>query len=191
MQLKQLLPNTKSDYWEERAEKILSHFHYDFPDEIDILHICKRYGVKVLPLDAHFYDGHIQEGLLGFSLPFSGRKGVIYIQPGLNAIQKKLILAEEFCHIYAHHQSQLTMDKHGIGKLEAQAKRMAAYLLMPGRFLKEVYLAAEEQAICITDIADHFLVDEETAQYRLQLEFDRKVDVIGTIGGKVGVIEWI
>jgi Zn-dependent peptidase ImmA (M78 family) len=192
MKLKHLLPKTKSDYWEERAEKVLSHFQFSSADEIDIIHICKRYGIKILPLDVNFYDGDIEDGIKAFSLPSSkGRKGVIYIRPGLNAIEKKLILAEEFCHIYAHYQCQLTLDKHAIGKLEAQAKRMAAYLLMPKRFLEEVYLAAEEQAILISDIADHFLVDEETAQYRLQLEFDRNVDVIGSIGGKVGTIEWI
>jgi Zn-dependent peptidase ImmA (M78 family) len=191
MQLKHLLPKTKFDFWEERAEKVLSHFQFASADEIDIIHICKRYGIKVLPLDVHFYDGDIEDGIKAFSLPSSkGRKGVIYIQPGLNAIEKKLILAEEFCHIYAHYQCQLTLDKYSIGKLEAQAKRMATYLMMPKRFLEEVYLAAEEQTVLISDIADHFLVDEETAQYRLQLEFDRKVDVIGTVGGKVGFIEF-
>ncbi|MBH0174749.1 ImmA/IrrE family metallo-endopeptidase [Fictibacillus sp. 23RED33] len=192
MQLKHLMPKTKSDYWEERAEKVHSHFQFASADEIDILHICKRYGIKVLPLDVHFYEGDIEDGIKAFSIPSSkGRKGVIYIRPGLNVIEKKLILAEEFCHIYSHYQCQLTLDKHAIGKLEAQAKRMAAYLLMPRKFLEEVYLAAEEQTVLITDIADHFLVDEETVQYRLQLEFDRKVDVIGSVGGKVGTIEWI
>ncbi len=192
LKLKHLLPKTKSDYWEERAEKVLSHFQFASADEIDILHICKRYGIKVLPLDVHFYDGDIEDGIKAFSIPSSkGRKGVIYIQPGLDVIEKKLILAEEFSHIYAHYQCQLTLDKHAIGKLEGQAKRMAAYLLMPKRFLEEVYLAAEEQAVFISDIADHFLVDEETAQYRLQLEFDRKVDVIGFVDGIIGTIEWI
>jgi Zn-dependent peptidase ImmA (M78 family) len=191
MQLKNHLPKTNSDYWEERAEKVLSHFQYDSPDEIDIMHICKRYGIKVLPLDVHFYDGEIEDSIKAFSLPSSGRKGIIYIKPGMNAIEKKLILAEEFCHIYAHHQCQLVMDKHQIAKTEAQAKRMAAYLLMPGRFLEEIYLAAADQAVLISDIADHFLVDEEMSKYRLQLEFDRKVEVIGSIGGKVGTIEWI
>ncbi|MFC0188198.1 ImmA/IrrE family metallo-endopeptidase [Fictibacillus aquaticus] len=191
MQLSQLIINTHSDYWEERAEKVLSHFSFSFADEIDMAMICKRYGIKLLPLDVHFYEGDVEDGLKAFSLPSSGRRGIIYIQPGLDPVEKKLILAEEFCHIYAHHTNQLTMDKSYIGKLEAQAKRMAAYLLMPGNFLNEVYLVAEDQAVCISDIADHFLVTEEFAQYRLQLAFGRKVDVLTSVGGKIGAVEWI
>lgn len=190
MQLGQLLPTTKSDYWEERAEAVLSHFNFQSADEIDIFEICRRYGIKILPFD--FYEGNIKGGIKAFSIPKKrGRRGLIYIRPGLNAIEKKLLLAEEFCHIYAHHTSQIGMDKQYIGKLEAQAKRMSAYLLMPTRFLEDVYVAAIDQAVFISEIADHFLVTEKFAKYRLQLMFNRKVDLIASIGGKVGAIQWL
>lgn len=52
MQLRQL----HTDYWEERAEKILSNFSHEFPDEIDIAHICWLYGIRILPLDADFLE---------------------------------------------------------------------------------------------------------------------------------------
>lgn len=189
MLLKHLLPDTKSDYWEERAETVLSHFNFQSPDEIDMSEICRRYGIKIKPYDNVFYPGILDSTIKAKAIPTKGRRGIIYIQPGLNAIDKKLILAEEFCHIYAHYQNQLMMDKHEIGKSENQAKRMATYLLMPGRFLEDVYVAAADQAVLISDIADYFLVDEDTAQYRLQLEFNRRVDLITSIRGTAGTLQ--
>lgn len=102
-----------------------------------------------------------------------GRRGVIYLLPGLDPIEKKLILTEEFCHCYSHHISQITSNDSLIAKTEAQAKRMAAYLLMPLHFIHNVYSAAKEEAVMISDIADYFLVSEEFAYYRLNLIFNR------------------
>ncbi len=56
MQLRQY-----TDYWEERANKVLSHFHYTYPDEIDMYDICWRYGTRILPLDKPFTEPLIQE----------------------------------------------------------------------------------------------------------------------------------
>jgi hypothetical protein len=192
MHLRQLLPKTTNDYWEQRADKVLSHFDFNFPDEIDIGHICWRYGITIKPLDEHFFPGVIESGLKAISFPKEkGRRGVIYIQSGLEAIEKKLILAEEFCHCYAHHISQVDSDASMIGKTEGQAKRMTAYLLMPSRFLEDVYVAAAEQTVLISDIADHFVVNEEFARYRLELIYNRRVDGFTTIRNKLGSIEWL
>ncbi|WP_342510522.1 ImmA/IrrE family metallo-endopeptidase [Sporosarcina sp. FSL K6-1522] len=185
---------TYTDYWEERAEKVLSHFHYTFPDEISITDICWRYGIRILPLDHPFMDGYIENldnDLKAVSFPGTiDRRGTIFIKENLNFIEKKLLLAEEFCHIYAHQKSQVFVDKHQIGKLENQAKRMAAYLLMPAQFINTVYDAAYDEAVMISDIADHFLVTEEFTQYRLELIFNRKVDALITHKGTLGTIEW-
>jgi hypothetical protein len=192
MHLRQLLPKTTNDSWEQRANKVLSHFDFCFPDEIDMGHICWSYGIMIKPLDEHFFPGVIESGLKAISFPKEkGRRGVIYIQSGLDAIEKKLILAEEFCHCYAHHISQVDADDNVIGKTEGQAKRMAAYILMPSRFLEDVYVAAAEQTVLISDIADHFVVTEEFAQYRLELIYNRKVDGFTTIKNKLGSIEWL
>lgn len=53
---------------------------------------------------------------------------------------------------------------------------MAAYLLMPNKFLKALYKTAINEPILISDIADHFLVTEEFAHYRLELIYKHKVD---------------
>ncbi|UQD52342.1 hypothetical protein C0971_10195 [Bacillus methanolicus] len=191
MQLRQILPKTANDYWEERAEKVLSHFNYQYPDEIDMYEICWRYGIKIKPLDKLFLDTDIPDGIKACSFPGKkGRRGVIYLSPGLDAIKKKLLLAEEFCHIYAHHISQLHMDNSFIAKTENQAKRMSAYLLMPTRFLEDVYVAAADQMVVISDIADYFVVTEEFARYRLKLIFNRRVDGFATIKNKLGCFEW-
>lgn len=193
MQLRQL--HTCTDYWEERAEKVLSHFHYAFPDEIHMPDICWRYGMIIKPLDAPFVEQFMDyesiSHLKSFSIPGSkAKRGTIYIKEGLGPIEKKLLLAEEFCHLYAHDASQLSIGKHSLAKLENQAKRMSAYLLMPSRFINTVYDAAYDEAVVISDIADHFLVTEEFAHYRMELIFDRRVDAVMSHKGALGTIEW-
>lgn len=190
------MTTSPSDYWEERANKVLSNFKYKHPDEIDIREICWRYGVKIMPLDAPFIDASIDyesiKHLKAFSMPLSKkRRGVIYLKHNLDYIEKKLLLAEEFSHIYAHHQTQLTADKYQLAKCEKQARRMSAYLLMPYRFLIDVFDYAADQAVLISEIADYFTVTEELAQFRLELIFNKKVDVITNFKGNFGSIEWI
>lgn len=191
MQLKNIIPNVHSDLWEERANKVLSHFNYCEPDEIDLYDICWKYGVKIKPLDNHFYDGEITPGIKALSVPKeNGRRGTIYLLPDLDHVERKIILAEEFCHLYSHNANQLTMKEFEIIRMENQAKRMAAYLTMPQCFLDKVYVFANDQSVSITDIADYFLVTEEFVQYRLALIFNRKVDGLGSIKGNLGAIEW-
>ncbi|MBY0222742.1 hypothetical protein [Sporosarcina aquimarina] len=142
MQLRQ-----HTDYWEERADKVLSHFHYTYPDEIDMYDICWRYGIRILPVDKPFTEPFIQydtiHHLKACSLPGKrSRRGTIFLKEGLNAIEKKLLLVEEFCHLYARHQTQLSADPYALSKCESQAKRMAAF----------------DQPIVISEVADYFLV---------------------------------
>ena len=193
MQLRQ----THTDYWEERAERVLSHFHYTYPDDIDIFQICWMYGIEVLPLDDPFLECHdvevnLFEGLKAFSVPKEkARRGTIFLKEHLPHVERKLLVAEEFCHLYAHHGSQLDLDEYTLAKCEQQAKRMAAYLLMPQRFINNVYDAAIDEAVVISDIADYFLVTEDFAHYRLELIFNHKVDAFTTLRGKLGTMEWI
>ena len=191
MQLRHIL----TDYWEERAERILSHFEYTYPDEINIYDICWRYGIRILPLALPFFENYQVEeieNLKAFSVPSSKgrRRGTIYIKEGLNEIEKKLLIAEEFCHLYAHHAPQLSVDKYILAKNEQQAKRMSAYLLMPSRFLGQVYDDAMDEAVLISDIADYFLVTEDFAHYRLELIFNHKVDGFTALRGNLGTLEW-
>lgn len=182
----------KSDYWEERANKVLSHFNYSYPDEIDIYDICWRYGVQIKPLDAPFMDNAEYKSikhLKAFTDPRQEEEP--YIKPGLAVIEKKLLLAEEFCHLYGHYQSQLSVSPYKAAKIENQAKRMAAYLLMPEYFLKTVFNAALDEAVLISDIADYFVVTEDFAQYRLKLIYNRKVDAIISLKYTLGTFEWI
>jgi Zn-dependent peptidase ImmA (M78 family) len=184
-----------TDEWELRANKVLSHFDWKYPDEIDIYDMCWRYGVIIKPLDAPFLDSNLNydsiKHLKAFSVPKSkARRGTIYLQPDLPAIECKLLLAEEFCHLYSHFSSQLNMDKHLVKKIENQAKRMAAYLLMPAKFLKEVYEAAVNEPVLISDIADHFLVTEEFARFRLELTFHHRVDGFTLLRNRLYTIEF-
>ena len=193
MQIRQL--RTCTDYWEERAEKVLSHFHYASPDEISMSDICWRYGITIMPLDSPFMERSIDfesiSHLESFSIPSpKARRGTIYLKENLDHFERKLLLAEEFCHLYAHNAPQLPIDIHGLAKLENQAKRMSAYLLMPSRFIKTVYDAAYDEAVLISDIADHFLVTEEFAHYRMELIFNRRVDAFVAHRGTLGTVEW-
>ncbi|KMY49198.1 ImmA/IrrE family metallo-endopeptidase [Peribacillus loiseleuriae] len=194
MQLSQLATNT--DDWEKRAEKVLSHFNYNSADQIDMFDICWRYGISVKPLEEPFISKDLDfnsiKHLKSFSVPKStGRKGTIYLQPSLDAVEKKIILAEEFCHIYSHYSSQLTANKYMIAKQENQAKRMAAYLLLPAKFLKDVYATAIYEPVMITDIADHFLVTEDFVHFRLELTFHHRVDGFVQLKERLCSFEWI
>lgn len=191
MQLVENIRGFRSDYWEERANKVLSHFNYAYPDEIDIYDICWQYGVQIKPLDEHFFPGEITDELKAFSIPKAkDRRGVIFIRPELDALEKKLLLAEEFCHVYAHQINQLHTDSINLNKTENQAKRMAAFLLMPQRFLADVIEEATDQYVLISALADYFLVTEEFALYRLGLLFkQQKVDMLANANGRLVTIE--
>lgn len=190
MQLSKI--QTVSDHWEERANKVLSHFSYKNPDEIDLYDICWRYGIRIKPLDPNYVEGYETiKYLKAFSVPSpKGRRGKIFLKPGLDGIEKKLLLAEEFCHLYSHFQSQLDVDQYEIAKAENQAKRMAAYLLMPTNFFKDIFNFAFDQAVLISDIADYFVVSEQLAHYRLELMFMHSVDGLIAFRGKIGSVEW-
>lgn len=172
----------KIDNWEQRAYTVLSHFNYNHADEIDLYDICWRYGIVIKPLDHNYFFSDIGEytsikHLKSYSIPKeTGRRGTIYIAPDLNPIEKRMLLAEEFCHLYSHYSSQLMADKLILDKQESQAKRMSAYLLMPHIFLKDIYSAATNEPVMISEIADYFLVSEEFAHYRLELIHKHKVD---------------
>ena len=188
MQFREILPKYTvdvADEWEKRAEKVLSNFDIQYVEDIHMPEICRCYGIKILPI----IDEDKEQ--LSFSIPTTGRKGIIYIQSGLDHIHKKLLLAEEFCHIYSHHISQLSCSQVYIDKMEAQAKRMAAYLLMPRRFLEPLFVCSDGQPVLIEDIADIFLVTEEFAKFRLELAFKHIVDGFVPINGNVMTVEWI
>ncbi|BAQ11490.1 hypothetical protein OXB_3020 [Bacillus sp. OxB-1] len=198
IQIIQLQPRQQhTDYWEERAEKVLSNFNLKYPDEIDIAHICWLYGIKILPLDVPFLeycDVELEnlEGVKAYSVPKEDdRQGTIFLKENLPHVERKLLIAEEFCHLYAHYSPQLNVDEYILAKNEHQAKRMSAYLLMPQRFLGQVYDEAIDEAVLISDIADYFMVTDEFARYRLELIFHHKVDAITSLRGKLQTFEWI
>lgn len=173
------------DYWEERANKVLAHFRHSTPDEIDIGQICWRYGIRILPMEEPYTTE-------AYSRPSNrGKRGTIYIKEGLDPVRKKLLLAEEFCHIYSHQVSQLSSSTSEIHKQEAQARRMAAYLLMPERFICDIYEAAIDEAVLISNIADYFLVTDEFAHYRMELIFNHQVDAVASLNGKLNTFHWI
>lgn len=179
MQLEKI--HSVPDEWELRANKVLSHFKYTHPNEIDIQAICWRYGICIKPLDHLFLDHVVDEKsiyyLKALSFPKEkGRRGTIYLKPGMDAIEKKLLLAEEFCHLYSHYHSQMDISEYELAKTENQAKRMAAYLLMPKRFLEGAYNAAIDEHVLVSEIADFFMVTEEFAHYRMKLAYNRKID---------------
>lgn len=64
--------------------------------------------------------------------------------------------------------NQLQCNKQSRNKTEAQAKKMSAYLLIPSSFLESIDLSDDEN-VWNTEIANHFMVSEEFANYRLKL----------------------
>lgn len=166
------------DLWEEKANKVLSNFNYTHPEEIDMEEICWRYGIVVKPLEKLIHKSDIDENLKAHSVIKTNRRGIVYIRSDLTCTERKIILAEEFSHIYADATHQINSDNILINKSEYRAKRMAAYLLMPFHFLKQILNCAMEQAVLVDEIANHFLVSKEFAYYRLELLFNHRMDMI-------------
>jgi Zn-dependent peptidase ImmA (M78 family) len=166
------------DMWEQLADKVLDNFRFKYPDEIDIEYICKRYGIRVY--------NNIDKS--SFSIPYDGdRRGLIYLAKGMDWIDRRIRCGEEFCHLYAHHSPQLHETRIVINKIENQAKKMSAYLFMPYRFLKELNLK-ENRGYLVSEIAEEFMVTEEMAHYRLELLYNRRIDMMAKFRGKVGTI---
>lgn len=190
MQLREIIPNYL-DTWEEKAENVLSRFKFQHPDEIDMYEICYQFNFRIKPLDPEFFeDDDESEEQFAFSIPKKNKKGLIYLNPDVDPITKRYLLAEEFSHLYLHYQCQVNPNSFTC-KVEAQAKKMAVCLLMPRQFLESVYLTASGEPVLISDIADYFLVSEELAHYRLQMIFNHRVDGFAKIKGRLRTIEWL
>lgn len=164
-------PYKETDNLELKANQILSSFNFKYPDEIDIRSICFKNKVRIIPSDNEF----------SFSVPFRTKKGglgTIFLSTSENELIRKQILAHEFAHLTLHCSNQLNKKMYEVNKDENQANRMAAYLLMPMKFLSKIYLSMD-QPVDISEIADYFLVTDEFAQYRLSLLFNnQKVDML-------------
>lgn len=167
----------EKDLWETLADRILSNFNFNYPDEIDIEYICKRYGMRII---------NTRESA-SYSIPTNGRRGTIYLATELDWMDRRMISGEEFCHLYAHHSPQLQQSKIVINKTEKQAQKMLAYLLMPYRFIKQIDLK-ENTGYLVSEIAEEFLVTEELANLRLELLFKQKVNMMAKFRGQVGAI---
>ncbi|WP_018925006.1 hypothetical protein [Salsuginibacillus kocurii] len=68
---------------------------------------------------------------------------------------------------------------------------MAAYLLLPYRFLQDVYVSSSANPVLISEIADEFLVSEAMAHRRLELAFGHHVDAIVATDKFMGTIEYL
>lgn len=170
---------TDKNIWESLADKILDHFDFCSPDEIDIEYVCKRYGIRVYNNTSSSSYSIAHE---------NGRRGTIYLGKGLDWIERRMICGEEFCHLYAHYSPQLQQSELVINKTEKQAQKLLAYLFMPYRFLKELDLK-ENIGYLVSEIAEEFQVTEELANLRLELLFNQKVSMMAKFRGHVGAIK--
>ena len=65
---------------------------------------------------------------------------------------------------------------------------ISLHLLIPSQFINTNYDATYDEAIVLSDIADHFLGTEEFAHYQMELIFNRKVDTVVSHKGAPGTI---
>ena len=182
MKFSNLFPtHYNATYLESKAYRVLETFDFQTPDQIDINVICSHYGIKIKTS---------AEPDLTFSVCTGLRKGVIYIQPGLDYIEYKELAGEEFAHLYLHAISQLHSTPGIVAKQERQAKVFSACLYMPYKMLREVALSYD-QPVDISTLADEFLVSEAFVYYRLSLLFPEKADAIARSKGSFGYLKWL
>jgi Zn-dependent peptidase ImmA (M78 family) len=159
-----VIKNSKTfNLWERHANEVLSHFIFNYPFQIDIYEICRRYQIKVIERDD-------LDECDAFSIPLlHGQKGLIYVRKEMDKRQKRILLAEEFCHIYCHCLNQLHIDDISlIDKSEYQAKKMAAFLLIPDELIKG--FDVQHYGInFVYELADEFNVTYEFMKCRLEI----------------------
>lgn len=86
-----------TDYWEERANRVLSRFNYGRPCEIDIYDICFKYGIQLRPLDE---EDNVKLEAYSIAHP-KARTGVIYLKESLSEVKKSSSSLKNFA-IYMH-----------------------------------------------------------------------------------------
>lgn len=160
MRLKDYVYSGASDFYESTAKEILNNITYDHPREIDMYELCEIYGMSI----------NTDLGLDTSIAANTGRRGVISIKEVNDERIFRQILAEEFAHLYIHHNNQLTAKKETLNKIELQAEKLASNILMPTDWLMniEVFPYRNEMRILATDIAMDFDVTPEYAFKRLK-----------------------
>lgn len=164
MRLKDFIIEGKKSDYEKIAENILKDFHFSHPSQLDIYDLCEHYGMRVSILESEDMHSHsIASG--------NGRKGIIFLERTNSIALERQILAEEFSHLYIHAKNQLFIDAHEINKMELQATKLAAHLLIPDKWLLNIQVFPEYNLMSIlaSDVANEFNVTPEFAYKRLKM----------------------
>lgn len=139
--------------------------------------LLDRYGIKSVPvsLEPLLEDNRIVVTNWSFSPPYIGMSGrgkhknFIAVQRGLSCESRRRVIGHEGAHVGLHagnhfYMSNSPLQKVLVDKQEFQAETFAAYYLIPEWELERVrYLRIDE-------LADHFLVPEDLARFRLYLK---------------------
>lgn len=165
MKLRGYLQKSEECKFEKMANKVLKNINFSHPCDIDLYELCELYGMKLLQYDYEVAD------YASSVFSSKGRRGVITLSKKIsNEYKERVLLAEEFSHLYLHQIDQLTADKYQINKMENQAFKLASNILMPTEWLLniEVFPYLNQKFIMAEQVASEFNVTAEFAYARLK-----------------------
>ena len=162
MVLNDFVTRRRKDPFEKMSLDILKNFSFNFPYEIDMYDLCDAYGMRVVP---SLFPGDVNYAVSGKK----GRRGVIHLCVVEESRIVRETLAHEFSHLYLHQMNQLLSSNVVTDKMEKQAFKLAANILMPTKDLLniEVYPDSNTTAFVASNIAEYFGVTTEFAYKRL------------------------
>lgn len=160
MRWKYILQQLPSHPLEDRANKILDQLGIQTPVDLNLRKIAKHFRIPVIFRPENS------------SAQRFGDKYLIIVDKRLSLEKRREQLAEEICHCLLPMGNQLLQKEWETNKQENLAKRMAAYLLIPRRFISQLNIS-EDDVETVEQFSNIFTVTPYMVRYRFELDLQQ------------------
>lgn len=154
----QILYRLPSHYLEDRANQILDELFIHSPEDLNLRRVARHFGFPV-----HFLPH-------SSSAQRFGKKYLIVVDSRLTLEERRERLAEEICHCLLPMGNQLHQKDIETNRQESLALRMAAYLLVPRRFILNLSIP-EDDTLALDHLSGILSVTPKIVSYRYELDY--------------------
>jgi Zn-dependent peptidase ImmA (M78 family) len=177
MQWTQILYRLPSHYLEDRANQILDELIIQSPEDLKLRRVARHFEIPVYYMPEN-----------SSAMRF-GEKYLIIVDNRLIHEERRERLAEEICHCLLPMGNQLYQNERETNRQEGLALKMAAYLLMPRRFILDLSIP-EDETLAVELLAGVFKVTPDLIRYRFGLDYQRWLGYINKTNiFSLGVVE--
>lgn len=155
-----ILQHIPYHHLEDKANQILEQFTINSPQDMNLRKIAKHFKIPV-----HFLSENSNAQRFG-------DKYLIIIDNRLSLPERREKLAEEICHCLLPMGNQLLQSKWEINKQENLALRMAAYLLMPRKFILNLDVP-DDESLGFEYYSNYFNVTPNMVRFRFELDYQQ------------------